>query len=249
MKILAIPDIHEDLNFLARVQTQENFDDYDHIVCLGDYFDPRVPATDTRLEATANKIRELKRHYGDKLHLICGNHDLPYWALRPDCVESSEKPNFRIGFSMNCTTLERAKIVNRILGKSFWQQLRGAVLLDGILFSHAGIHPVFWPDSSSTEESYQLFSNKWDKAFASIYDEAMNPLFTIGKARKGTAPFGGPLWMDWQHEFLDGLETPQIVGHTRWPDEPTIGRSRCIDMGQVGYGVITDGRFKEKLLN
>jgi hypothetical protein len=230
MKILIIPDLHEDLNFLARIQAEENFDHYDHIVFLGDYFDPRVPATDARLEAAANKIRDLKHQYGNKLDLICGNHDLPYWALKHDCVESDVKPNFRLGYSMSCTTLERAKIINRTWDDSFWQQLKGAVLLDGALFSHAGIHPVFWPDSPSVEKSYQLFSDHWKMAFASFFEEEINPLFSVGKARKGDAPFGGPLWMDWQHEFIDGLEIPQIVGHTRWPDEPIIGRSRCIDM-------------------
>ena len=54
--------------------------------------------------------------------------------------------------------------------------------------------------------------------------------------------------MDWSSEFIDALEVPQILGHTRWPEEPTIGRSRCIDLGQVGYGVLTDGVFTEKLL-
>lgn len=246
MKILVIPDIHEDLNFLKRIESNEDFGSFDHIVCLGDYFDPRTAATDTKLKATAIKVRELKARLGDKLHLLCGNHDLPYYALRPDCVESPNKANYRIGFSMASTTIERAKVINEIWDESCWKQLKGAVLLDGILFSHAGIHPVFWPNSPTSEESYQLFSENWKKAFASIYEEELNPLFSIGKARKGGAPFGGPLWMDWSHEFIDALEVPQIVGHTRWPEEPIIDRSRCIDMGQLYYGTLIDGVFKEK---
>ena len=248
MKILVIPDIHEDLEFLTKIESKEDFDRYDHIVCLGDYFDPRSAATDETLKATAIRIRELKSQYGDKLHLLCGNHDLPYYALRPDCIESADRPNYRIGFSMACTTIERAKIINEVWDESCWKQLKGAVLLDGILFSHAGVHPVFWPDAPTAVESCQLFSAHWQHAFASIYEEEMNPLFSIGKARKGSAPFGGPLWMDWEHEFIDALEVPQVVGHTRWPEEPLIGRSRCIDLGQVGYGVINDGEFTEKLL-
>jgi predicted phosphodiesterase len=248
MKILVIPDIHEDLDFLAKIESREDFDRYDHIVCLGDYFDPRLAATDEKLKVTAIKIRELKSQHGEKLHLLCGNHDLPYYALRPDCIESPDRPNFRIGFSMAYTKIERAKVINEIWDESCWKQLKGAVLLDGILFSHAGIHPVFWPDAPTSAESCQLFSAHWQHAFASIYEEEMNPLFSIGKARKDSAPFGGPLWMDWEHEFIDALEVPQVVGHTRWPEEPLIGRSRCIDLGQVGYGVINDGEFREKLL-
>tara|TARA_B110001469_G_scaffold12567_1_gene12615 strand:- start:5228 stop:5983 length:756 start_codon:yes stop_codon:yes gene_type:complete len=250
MKILVIPDIHENLDFLSKIETEQDFSSFDQIVCLGDYFDPRsaTAATVEKLKATAIKIRELKCQYDDKLHLLCGNHDLPYYALRPDCVKSSAKANFRIGFSMMCTTIERAKVINEIWDEFFWGKLKGAVLLDGILFSHAGVHPVFWVDAPTTEESYLQFSQNWSSAVESIYQEEMNPLFSIGKARKGDAPFGGPLWMDWGHEFIDGLEVPQIVGHTRWPDEPLKGRSRCIDLGQVGYGVLIDGRFQEKLV-
>lgn len=76
----------------------------------------------------------------------------------------------------------------------------------------------------------------------------MNPLFSIGKSRQGHAPFGGPLWLDWCDEFIDGLEIPQVVGHTRWPDQPVIGQSRCIDLEQTSYGVLIDGVFVEKLL-
>jgi hypothetical protein len=248
MKILIIPDIHEDLDYLAKIESKEDFERFDHIVCLGDYFDPRSTATNEKLKATAIKICGLASQYGDKLHLMCGNHDLPYYALRPDCIDCSEKPNYRIGYSMRCTTIERAKVINEIWDDAFWAQLKGAVLLDGVLFSHAGVHPVFWPDAPTSEESELQFSENWQHAFASIYEEEMNPLFSVGKARKGDAPFGGPLWMDWNHEFIDALEVPQIVGHTRWPDEPVRGRSRCIDLGQVGYGVLINGVFQEKLL-
>ncbi|CAA6690072.1 MULTISPECIES: metallophosphoesterase [unclassified Lentimonas] len=113
MKILVIPDIHEDLVFLAKIESKEDFDSYDYIVCLGDYFDPRsvISPTDEKLKATAIKIRDLKFRYADKLYLLCGNHDLPYYALRPDCIDCSDKANYRIGFSMRCTTIERAKAI------------------------------------------------------------------------------------------------------------------------------------------
>ena len=79
MKILVIPDIHEDLDFLAKIGSEQAFDSSDQIVCLGDYFDPRSvsAATNGTLEATAIRVRELKAQYGEKLHPLCGNHDLP----------------------------------------------------------------------------------------------------------------------------------------------------------------------------
>lgn len=247
MKILVIPDVHEDLDFLDAIDKCEDFNLFDHIVCLGDYFDPRISseAHDQQLVRIAREIKHWKNSLGNRLHLLYGNHDLPYYALRPDCVDSENMSNRQIGYAMSCTTLERAKIINCIWDEAFWRSLKGGVLLDGHLFSHAGVHPVFWPEAPTVEESFQRFTENWRQAFDSIYVEQTNPLFSIGKARKGAAPFGGPLWMDWSHEFIDALDVPQIVGHTRWPDEPVIGRSRCIDMGQLYYYTLTNGFLKE----
>ena len=70
----------------------------------------------------------------------------------------------------------------------------------GITFSHAGFN--FDPHSSEPE----ILINEWP--------------WTIGRARNGSSPYGGPLWLDWNHEFEgfpneEGLWSPQIVGHTQ----------------------------------
>lgn len=44
--------------------------------------------------------------------------------------------------------------------------------------------------------------------------------WVVGRARGGPAPFGGPIWLDWQEEFLSftnelGAQQKQIVGHSR----------------------------------
>jgi len=40
MKILVAPDIHENLKFLKYIFAVEDTASFDHIVLLGDYFDP-----------------------------------------------------------------------------------------------------------------------------------------------------------------------------------------------------------------
>lgn len=40
MRILVAPDIHENLDFLKYIFAVEDTTSFDHIVLLGDYFDP-----------------------------------------------------------------------------------------------------------------------------------------------------------------------------------------------------------------
>jgi len=244
MKLRVIPDIHENLDFLKYIMAVEDTANFDHVILLGDYFDRRdnKPSTTDDLVRVAGTILGMKEIMGDKLHLLCGNHDLPYYALRPVCGNSSGKPNRTIGHWMECTTCERAEAINSVWDDSFWRELKGAVLLDGWLFSHAGIDARWWPKAGKTvEDRMQLFSESWKLAFDSIYEEDENSLFAVGKARGGTMPVGGPLWLDWDAEFEDNLEVPQIAGHTRCAKQTQKGRSYCIDMLQSAYVVIENG--------
>jgi hypothetical protein len=59
------------------------------------------------------------------------------------------------------------------------------------------------------------FELNWNRAIDRIYEETENPLFSVGRVRGGTGEVGGPLWLDWDAEFEDNLEVPQIAGHTR----------------------------------
>ncbi len=241
MKILVVPDIHENLEFLKYIFAVEKVQSFDHIVLLGDYFDPPgvVNPCEQKLQQVAGTLLGYKELYGERLHMLCGNHDLPYYALRPACEEPAGRPNPLIGNWLGNTTLDRAKIINDLWDEAFWQQLECAVLLDGWLFSHAGVHPKWWPQElGSTELRYQALQAKWKRAFANIYDELENPIFSAGRARGGEAAVGGPLWLDWNVEFEDKLEVPQIVGHTRCAKQTQKGRSFCIDMAQAAYAIV-----------
>jgi hypothetical protein len=57
-------------------------------------------------------------------------------------------------------------------------------------------------------------------------------------------PAGGPLWLDWDAEFEDALEVPQIVGPTRCAKQTQKGRSYCIDFAQAAYAIVENGNVQ-----
>jgi hypothetical protein len=246
MRILVIPDLHENLDFLKYIMSIEDSSSFDHIVLLGDYFDSHSKALPSlsQVQRVAGTLFGYKELLGDKLHLLCGNHDLPYYALRPACLLDGGAANLMIGEWLEATTMERAEVINELWDEAFWQQLRGAVLLDGWLFSHAGVHPHHWNAGGATLEArYAQFEYNWDRDFARIHQQPENEpdLFAIGRARRGTTEFAGPLWLDWNEEFEDSLEVPQVVGHTSCANPTQKGRSYCLDFAQAAYAIIENG--------
>jgi hypothetical protein len=251
MRTLVIPDIHEDLDFLKYIIAKEDTATFDHVVLLGDYFDPpgEVNPCEKRLQRVAGTIIGLKEILRDKLHLLCGNHDLPYYALRPVCGENEGKPNRIISQWLGNTTCERAEIINELWDEAFWKSLRGAVLIDGWLFSHAGVHTDWWPSIGKTaEKQMENFDAYWDRAIDQIFEVPEDPIFAAGKARGGVVDVGGPLWLDWDAEFEDELDIPQIAGHTRCAKQTQKGRSYCIDMAQAAYAIVEDGEVQMNIL-
>jgi len=119
------------------------------------------------------------------------------------------------------------------------------VLLDGWLFSHAGVHAQWWSKRRrSTESRFKALQKQWSEAFDNIYEESENPIFAAGVARGGVVPVGGPIWLDWDAEFEDALEVPQIAGHTRCAKQTQKGRSYCIDMAQAAYAIVDNGEVQ-----
>ncbi|WP_269526283.1 metallophosphoesterase [Coraliomargarita parva] len=250
MKLLVIPDLHENLGFLKYILAVEDTAEFDKVICLGDYFDPHgeVNPDADNLKQMAGTLVGMKEILGDKLHLICGNHDLPYYALRPACLRKRGRPNQIIGSWLPQTTLERAEIINAIWDAEFWRGLEVAVLLDGWLFSHAGVHPDWWPSELPDRGArYRWLRQQWKKAMRNIYKESENPIFAAGRARGGLLPYGGPIWLDWNQEFEDALELPQIVGHTRCPSPHEKGKSFCIDFAQAAYAVVEHGEVQLRI--
>jgi hypothetical protein len=247
MRLLIVPDIHENLDFLKYIFAIEDTANFDHIVLLGDYFDPHgvVNPDEGNLRQVAATISGFKEILGDKLHLLCGNHDLPYYALRPVCDDNTGRPNRMISQWLGNTTCERAEIINELWDEAFWRELKGSVLLDGWLFSHASVHRDWWPANlPDSQARADWLEQQWRDSFQRIFEEPEPPIFAAGKARGGLADKGGPIWLDFDEEFEDALEVPQIVGHTRCAKHTQKGRSYCIDLMQATYAIVADGQVE-----
>jgi hypothetical protein len=122
-------------------------------------------------------------------------------------------------------------------------------LIDGWLFSHAGVHPEWWPGIGKTPaEQMENFDAYWDRAVEQIFEVPEDPIFAAGKARGGVADVGGPLWLDWDAEFEDELEIPQIAGHTCCAKQTQKGRSYCVDMAQSAYAIVENGEVQMNIL-
>ena len=78
-KILVLPDIHG-RRFWKK--PCENIEDYDKVIFLGDYLDPYDFEGITVIDAIKNfkEIIEFKKNNVDKVILLLGNHDMPYFS-------------------------------------------------------------------------------------------------------------------------------------------------------------------------
>ena len=84
--ILVIPDIHGRTFWLDKTN---NISDYDKVIFLGDYLDPYPDENITVKNAIENfkEIIQFKKNNMDKVVLLLGNHDLPYYSQKyyDDC--------------------------------------------------------------------------------------------------------------------------------------------------------------------
>jgi hypothetical protein len=242
-RLLVIPDIHQDITFLSRILDRENLDHFDQIILLGDYFDARSDAfageAATRL--TAKFLMELVSSYPRKVRLLWGNHDLVYCRLREFVLRVGADGIQEKGIDTEmCDLFDRALWINETWTSEMWFRLELALLQDDVLYSHAGIHPDFWPDGSP-EAALEDLLMEWEGVIGDLYEREDDPLLQAGKARGGEQSVGGPLWLDWDGEFVDELPWRQIVGHSPGETPRQVGRSWCIDCEQTGYAVVENG--------
>lgn len=242
-RLLVIPDLHQDLLFLSRILEREKPDHFDQLIFLGDYFDANVEAfageEATRL--TAQYLLELVRTHPGKIRLLWGNHDIIYCRLREyvlrvgrDGIMAEDiDPEMR-------ETFLRALWINETWPGEMWFRLELAIRHGDILFSHAGIHPDFWPEGPAALQDLLM---EWEGIIGNLFENEEHPLLEAGPARGGQQAVGGPLWLDWEREFVDGLPCRQIVGHSAGSRPRQKGRSWCIDCAQQGYGIVEDGEL------
>ena len=121
----------------------------------------------------------------------------------------------------------------------FAEDAQLAVARHGYLISHAGVYPSIWPQDLDLHEGVRHLNQTMRSIRDAATPDSLEPPITAtGRARGGTADFGGPLWLDWEQEFEDSLAFPQICGHSVDAAPRQKGRSWCLDAGQTAYATL-----------
>jgi hypothetical protein len=245
-RILIIPDVHQDLHYLSWILDTENLDRFDQVIFLGDYFDANMDifAGEAATRLTATFLLELVKSYPRKVRLLWGNHDILYCRLREYVlrVDPGELSNPELGPELR-ETFERALWVNQVWPGDMWFRMELALVCDSWLLSHAGFHPDFWKPELPKADALGAVSAEWNEVIGNLFENEDHPLLSAGEARGGEQPVGGPIWCDWDKEFVDEIPYKQLVGHTAGPEPRQNGRSWCIDTGQRGYAILEEGEL------
>ena len=210
-KVLVLPDIHGRLFWK---EPCEDISGYDKVIFIGDYLDPYGFEEITEESSMDNlrKIIELKKQHPEKVVLLLGNHDLPYYSL-----EYRELSHYHSRYSCrHHAEMERIFADNADLFTLAYHQ-------DNILFTHAGVLRGWYVETlgGSDDDSLDLICEKINQLL-----KDPDNLYVAGPYRGGWDPYSSCVWDD-VHEMVEQEEktksdehpTPlmtlrQIFGHT-----------------------------------
>lgn len=240
-----MPDVHQDIDFLTRAVALAERSGA-ALVFLGDYVDAVGPRwkDPSALRALVHALSELAHSHAPGCLFLPGNHDVQ--AIHAGRHRAALLIS---GDEAQVEKLDRAMPAvagyGTLLGewsKEFLLSWQLAAVVHGYLATHAGVARRHWPWAASPDLDGQIHTfhaetqTAWERF---VIRNEMGPLFEAGPGRGGKkAPVGGPLWMDWDSEFVDDLPLPQVVGHTRGREARRKDRSWCIDAGQTCAALI-----------
>ncbi len=257
--VLIIPDVHQDARFLSRVLEKGMSDAIvSSIVFLGDLLDARSARTEQadQVEAVIGTVASLLEKQDPPTRLLWGNHDWRYWEAKNEIAEAIRK-----GEQEDRQFLEAhdysPPAARLLFGKDaeggflrMWDRHAALVhFMGGYLLSHAGVHPSFWSRPGDTEKAVDDLNRRMRELMYS--PDPFDSLLGAGPARGGFDPVGGPLWLDFDEEFIDDANLPpQIVGHTSGSRVRRKGRSWCLDTAQGSFGLLHgDGSLEVVLVD
>jgi hypothetical protein len=243
--VLTIPDTHQNIWWVKQILERE-YDKVDHILFLGDLFDSHRTDVSTVTE-TAEYFLKL-RNEESNLTILLGNHDAPYYSLYPNAKNFHGGLHNRNAFPCSGFTSNKCFDIAKVLTWDFIQQIKLAVQIDGVIYSHAGILPQFFP---LRPEGYDIksFFNQVDELTKDWWLHPNHYLLGCGRARCGYQDHGGLIWCDWNIEFRDSAGLPtQIFGHTKGNEVRQKGQNYCIDCKQTTYAIVTDGKPEFKTI-
>lgn len=211
-KVLVLPDIHG-RRFWK--ETCKNIDKYTRVIFLGDYFDPYDFENISISDCINNfkEILELKKNNMDKVVLLLGNHDYPYY--------SADYYNFS---TYHC---RHSKMYHNEISHLFTENKDCFKLchVEGdILFTHAGIESGWLYDVVGCDENLDI--NEICNVINDLQDniDGQRKLYMVTSKRGGWNTYGSCIWTDihdimWDIDIDDDKRKPihnmkQVFGHT-----------------------------------
>lgn len=224
MKVLVIPDIHNQFSVAENIISREkpNF-----TVFLGDYFDSYGDDPDMAIETALWLKRSL--YNKKRIHLI-GNHDISYMTSNP---------------RLKCTGFTDMKRIVISHVNVPWDRMYYYWWVDDWLCTHSGL-------SNSFFEKYRYEDDLIEFLKRTDIDDALmdNPMhkhrfFQSGPARGGD-DVPGILWCDYS-EFVNIPNVKQLFGHTKDSvvrhSLENNGECYCLDTSLNDYALIIDGQI------
>ena len=186
MRTLIVPDVHERVWQLKALE--DPISKADRVVMLGDFYDTFVKPG-ANVEAMCGFVRQALTN--PKFTVLLGNHDCHYYFDNHAFKCSGYRPS-------------TGAIVRTLLQDKEIERSRLWTKVGPYTVSHAGFHPL----------TQDFLKEDQDKLIGIAMKEDFHPVFAAGYGRGGSAPLGGPTWLDFHTEFehVDGM--PQIVGHS-----------------------------------
>lgn len=177
-----------------------NPDDYDLMIFLGDYTDSFY-LSNLDIKVNLKNIIELKLKYPDKVILLMGNHDLPYYQY----FMGNSDAGFRV----------EARVDLYELFRSNEELFQAAFQIDNYLWTHGGVDQG-WYEKFVVEmiEKHDIEGNLAE-VLNILFESNYKPLHTKTSIRGGTEEYGSPFWCHWTELKANPLKGyHHIVGHT-----------------------------------
>lgn len=236
MFTLVIADVHENIDWIEKVISQESPDE---VVFLGDYFDSFVTTKETVKRTCDWLLESLDKP--NRIHLF-GNHDV--WYAFPQAE----------GLICSGNDLCKQEFINTQLKRKDWDKFKLVYKSQKFHFCHGGLqknnflHPVY----GFTDE----FTNRiCNTALEYAKGGQASPILQAGWARGGRCITPGITWTDWDCEFTTIVGVNQIVGHTPHNSPDTKGICKyapnkkdptsinyCVDFKGEYYTTVIDNK-------
>lgn len=234
-KIIVIPDIHGRTFWKEAVK---NIDDFKRVIFLGDYLDP-YPFENITVEVSISNFKEIidfKKKHGEKVVLLLGNHDMPYFS--------------NDYYKMNDYHCRHSRFFHNDIANLFDENrdmFKIAYVEDDILFTHAGCTSGWIQDVFT--DLYEITTLD-DLAFSlnNLLNtkEGLKYLSMVSMLRYGPDLYGSCIWSDVREMMTEHTDEKlkylikhikQVFGHTLLAFED--------DEGNIKYGEpIENGNMK-----